>query len=278
MALAPRIRLSIGIALCAIGIALAFRAPPRFYLILTMGSWLVVDAVEDLRYGTSILRSTRTSSGRGSFFALYGLFVILGLIGDGLYGLLITDLWHYPSYGSATDYLLLYLVIYPAGGLFTYGLLRAGLGPNALVAPRERAPLGMAVTAFAVVALAALTLALLQLTIQNNWARLGFSALVFLLSLAALEGMSAARGSAGPTMLLVGRPRLLIGGLALAAFAAFFHELPNVPLHEWEYHNLPIATSIAGVPVVVLLGWTALFVTPWAAANALRSGGQDPFR
>jgi len=289
-------RLAAGLIVACLALALTQISPPRFYWALGIGTWLVVDSIEERRWGSSIIASAFRSSGsRIAAIRLYLLFAALGMLTDHILGRHIAGLWVYETYSPGLDYVLLYAVIYPVGGLFAYSLTRLclghdrtsrplymGDGPASRMVVRCESRLGcqaswLALAAVLLIGLAVTIAAGLLIQPAAPGLRLLFFGSCFLLLALALEALGIFRRSSGPLVILAdGGPAAWFGFLTAMAIGFSMHELPNLLAFEWRYQNLP-PPEIAHLSPWVFSGWSILLVLPWSAANALQTSGNDPF-
>jgi hypothetical protein len=266
-----------GATLTLVALRLSFEPVPRFYALLAMGTWLIADTCEDYWFGSGMVHSIRQSRlARRQFLALYVTLVALGVVGDFIFGRLTTALWTYPTYTTAIDFLVLYMIAYPFGGLFTYSLLRIVAGPHSLsggACSPLTARRGIAVSG-AACALISAGFALERQTL--DLAVIGFGCQCLALQML-LDTIALARNTLSPVRSLLRRPHLILPLVFVSVIAAFLHEFPNVTYHEWRYENLPLTATVAGIPVLVIAGWPLLVLGSWAAAAALQRAGRDPY-
>jgi hypothetical protein len=57
------------------------------------------------------------------FLFLYGILLVVGFHGDYIIGQVLTDFWRYPYYTTTGDWVRLYTIIYPFGGLVVLELV-----------------------------------------------------------------------------------------------------------------------------------------------------------
>lgn len=242
-----------GSALCIYAFYLAFVVRfNHFYEFLLIGLVLVLYP----------LVPTSRMPGRLYGF-LYGIFFLGGLIADLLLGLTVANLWYY-TYSTVFEYLTLYLLIYPLGGIVmvqTFLILEYMLvqKPGSAFSPRKPVKMFMFFF-FGLVVFLVFAETVVDLAFFGFWLYFAVTfTVLFLVNYMSerLSGDSFVRRVAKNP----GRYALVV--FAAAYTQAFIHEFPNVFAEQWVYQGWPFPVGVFSIPVVVFfLGWFALTVIP----------------
>ncbi len=197
-----------------------------------------------------------------NYFVLYFLGFFGGLIADFLLGLSITKLWYY-SYVSYLEYVSIYLLVYPVGGIVmiqsflvfkewfikTKGKIRVNSGN-----------LGRFSLFFFL-----LTVLTLAFRAKIMYFGFFFFSLLVLTVFFYFNYLSEKTKNKSYVRLVLQNPTQTIAVTLVVAYVqALIHEVPNVFAKQWIYQNFPFNNAMVfGVPVLVFfLGWVALVVIP----------------
>lgn len=240
-----RVQIVGGALLTALSLVAAFQySYNHFYEILLAGLFLFLRGV----------KKTVTAD-RDLFLQTYIGFVFLGIAGELIAGE-IAGLWRY-SYISPVEYGLLFLFVYPFGGLVvvqTFEILTEGVSQSdasRFFNPSVLFLLGLVLVAGSYLSYQSGTVFILQpLTV--------FGLAVFVNALSEIRsGDSFQRRLDASTL---ENTTLLI---AVTAIHAVVHEYPNVYAGQWDYIASPIMEiDLFGIPHLVLAGWLVLSVFP----------------
>jgi len=229
----------------------------HFYEVFIVGLFLVLRHM----LGRRISRHT--------YFTLYCIFVVAGLIGDLLMGLVITKLWRY-NYSHIVEYATLYTIIYPFAGivmvqsyLYCKNIVlkvRARKKIKPLLSPRDYV---------AIIILLSILLAISSYLLLNRFTplrSLSFYILASILALFTLSFYSQLHGHETLIEDIHKSPSKILATLLLATYANFLiQEIPNSYGHQWIYTNYPLNNvNFLRIPIVPLLGWSLLLLVPVA--------------
>ncbi len=186
----------------------------------------------------------------GVFLRFYTILFVVGFISDYVIGQKMTDLWVYPYYTSLFDWVRLYAIIYPFGGLAVLELvfLLAVIFGEKIVFTKKLARLDHLVDWYLVIILAASLL--LFLSSATLPAQAFFAALyaIWVLTATISLGRHLSHG--------IHWIAVLIGTTLMSVL---LHEIPNTAVFEWKYQNMPfLAQPIFEVPIFIILGWYVL--------------------
>ena len=231
----------------------------RFYSFLLVGLFMI------LKEGYRLLKNKELMSLRVFTFLYFGVFLIFGIFGDLIFGLWICKLWSYPSY-TLINYLNLYLLIYPLGGMvmvYSFALLEKLSG---IKVKENKATYKVSIRVSLILWLVGLVFLVLCFFTMPTY--VGFFIYLF-------AGISAIGLMSYLTLLIrkddllerlfIKPIKYLILIIIVAYTQGFLHEYPNVFVKEWIYHNFPYENiTFLGIPVTVLFfGWIALVVGPY---------------
>lgn len=194
------------------------------------------------------------------FFKLYLCLVVIGFIGDYIIGQQITHLWYYPYYGSTFDWLRLYLIIYPFGGLSILELtlfLSNFFNEKLSFAERKENPLQFTIDTFDYVISFSLIVILIVLPILYFFGfNLPFTDLtvygsIFWIFIATIKFCFHVRHGLHWLAILI----------TTLFMSVFLHEIPNTAVFEWKYLAAPILnTTILNLPLWIFFGWHVMLM------------------
>lgn len=206
---------------------------------------------------------------------LFLIFIPGGLIADLLLGIYVTELWYY-TYNSLWEYILLYLWIYPVGGivmvqsyLLFERLIIEDIGET--TSQKRR---------FIILLTSLLAILFTAISILYNAETAGLYTFISFLVLVLFNSQSIVRWSR-KIMTTFGlkkelnrltalevfsrKPAKYIGIILASSYIqAVIHEVPNVYGQQWIYQNMPFQElTLLGVPaVVIIFGWIGLTLIP----------------
>jgi hypothetical protein len=245
-----------------------------FYSSFVIGIFLFFDSLVHILDKTLAFTSNLERVGVTFWSIIIGFVIATDLVG----GQLIFTVWRYPPYHSALNWLLLYGIIYPVGGLSVIAMFRffdllfgrifpgrlfSLNSPEVLTRHFLRAvaileplvlliPLVLFLTGLvSLVAHLWILYFLLFLFIFFEWTFF-FDALVF-----------AFGGRPIILDLLRGEKRVILALVLSGLISASLHELINTYVHEWVYiaEKFPVTSAtLLGVPVMVFITWIPLTI------------------
>jgi hypothetical protein len=226
----------------------------HFYEIMLIGLLFILYPITKKYFKTKIL------------IQLYVLFAIIGgLIADLLIGPTIGELWYY-NYTLIFEYVLLYLIIYPLGGLvmimsFLYFLKNCKL----------KKPKKISTTPLKNIAILSLiisiTFIILKYNYNLNYSGFWFGSFFCLFIIFAINYYSEKKNKTSFISILLTNPKpVIITSLLGTYINAFIHEYPNVFAQQWVYQNMIFQNiQFLNIPLAVLVGWIILTVFPMSA-------------
>ncbi len=190
-----------------------------------------------------------------AFSKFYLFLVVLAFTADFIIGQQLADLWAYPHYNSVDDWLRLYFIIYPFGGLAVLELtyfLSGIFGEKLSFIQKPYTYIHWLVDKL----------------------DMGLLFFIFAVTLLAIGGIA---GKVYSQLMIYGFLVWMVFGtwklkyhishwlhyvsiLVTTLFASvFLHEIPNVGTFEWKYKNAPLLNQdVLGIPLWVILGWYIL--------------------
>ncbi len=193
---------------------------------------------------------------------MYRIFFVGGLIGDLFLGQIITKLWFY-TYSNYLEYLSLYLLIYPLGGIImvqTYIFLKELLFKiKSNSKTNYRYLKGLFYISF--------FLFLIILIFRKDIPYFGFCLFSFSSLVAFFWFNYKAQKLYNLSYLgeLFNKPLSVVFITFLTAYLqGLVHESPNVFARQWVYQNFPLGNmTFLGInPTVFFIGWIILTVVP----------------
>jgi len=249
-----------------------------FYFLFLIGMFFILKGAHSLIVEKEFL-SIRT------FWQVYFIFFMAGIVLDLLFVIGITKIWSYPSY-SLINYFILYLIVYPFGGfvmIYSFELLEHFFGKKPRrrrIALRHSLTFTLFLMILSFFGLVATIFYIDQFKmafvfgfiILGLWGALNF----VVLKLVQNDLLEHVFSQTAKYLLLI---------LVVAYSQGIFHEFPNVFAKEWVYANIPFMhLTFLGIPAVILfVGWLSLVLIPYSlfelvmALNRLneRTGGKS---
>ncbi len=183
---------------------------------------------------------------------------MIGFVADYVIGQKMADMWIYPYYASAFDWIRLYAIIYPFGGLAVLELifmLSALFGERIIFTKRKEMLPGKILdyldhlTDITFIGLIVVWPLFLFFSYEAPVPHLLFITTIMWVTLATLNLARHLRHGIHWLAIFIGT----------AIMSIMLHEFPNTAVFEWKYHNLPVLSqSILGIPLLALPGWYLL--------------------
>lgn len=245
-----------------------------FYSAFVIGIFLFFDAAAHLVDNSISFTSNLEHVGRTFWIILLGFIVLTDLIG----GQMIFKVWEYPPYHTWVNWLFLYVIIYPVGGLSLIAMYRFFdlVGKKILsgnwwtfskaeVLSNKILKIIFYLLPLAVIVPVGLYFSGLVAAMAANW-WLYTALFVFLFFEWTFFFDTLILASGGQTVmadLLSGNKAVIAAIMTVAFLGSFSHEVINTYVHEWVYISakFPVTTaSFLGVPVIVFATWPILTV------------------
>lgn len=211
--------------------------------------WLAL-ALLNYRHRTSLwLLRNRTHA----FLRFYLAIFVVGFLADYVIGQQIAHLWSYPYYATVFDWVRLYALIYPFGGLSILELMfliGSTLHERFVYLPRvHRAARIDLLDTTVDVCLGIILIGsplLYAIGIQLPYAITIVYAFLLWAVLTTIKLEQHLKHGLGWVAIL----------LAVLVTSVLLHEVPNTAVFEWQYHSAPILNmSLIGIPLWVVVGW-----------------------
>lgn len=251
-----------GFLLLAISIYLAiFPKFAHFYEFMILGLFLV------------FYSALQGSISKRTYLKLYFLFLGGGMLADLILGILVTKLWYY-NYTSFIEYLPLYLLIYPGGGIVliqSFIFCKHHVLKERNPRPKLNASVLRNLAIFFM--LASILLVILEFFYVLKYFGFIFYSSLTLLAFFLFNYFSQRWKKISYFGLFFNRPLPYVMITLTTAFLnALLHEVPNTFAHQWVYQNFPFGNmQVFGITsTVFFLGWAALVMIPISAYYAVR--------
>ncbi|MDO8524749.1 MAG: hypothetical protein Q7R99_03950 [bacterium] len=246
-----------GLILVIFSYILAIKKFHYFYTILVVGNFLVYNSLYYLLNKKYLLKLS-------SWLKFYVALIPGGIIADMFMGRILSSLHYYPFYGPI-NYLIIYLIIYPLGGLilvYCYSLIK-NLFKNY---KEKKISLNSTKNILIVGLFVSLFLIPITLIYKESLPSFGFwiftwitFAILFLMN---LTNLFISKNCLIKEITSLNRPAIL-SILFTMFFNGFLHELPNTFAWEWVYckNCFPVNTAILQIPLwVITLGWLGMTI------------------
>jgi len=231
----------------------AFKGFHFWYLGFIFFFWLSLGILNYRHESTLWLMENRWSRFAKYYFTL----AVLGFLADYIIGQALTGVWSYPFYNSISDWLRLYLLIYPIGGLSTIELIYflASIFREKVVLIHEDVK-NLLVTKLEFSTDILLILAIITYLISKTIIPLSHiqSIIIVLFSVWIILTTFKLKYYLKHWTHWIA----IIG--ASAILSIFVHEIPNTAVHEWKYYppHLFPDYSILGIQLWLIWGWYLL--------------------
>ncbi len=261
---------------------------PYFYSLFVVGLFLLFDGLEHRLRKFSNLNSLRSGFNVRSAF----IFLLFILVTDLIAGQVVFKIWYYPHYTSVLNWILLYLVIYPIGGLSLLVMFRVFkiLASKEFRDERfylikdparwERILIHVTFWTFPLAVFLPLVLfatGTLENVISSSLAYSVLSLFLLYQWVFCFDIVTFAyHGKPLIYDFLRGDKRVIIAIVVTGIVGATLHEVVNTFAYEWRYipERLPfIKGQLFGVPFTIFIGWvfmTAVCVAAYRMMKAIR--------
>lgn len=244
----------IGLVLIFISLYLAFvQSYNHFYEPMLLGLFLI------------LYPATKDKFNRNIYLKLYLCFFLMALFADLLIGVALAELWHY-TYSFIFEYILLYLWVYPLGGLVMVQsfLLFYQTTSNS----RRRINLFRLKFGIWLSGIMMLVLFLFKPLFQLNYFSplLGFFMCLCLFCI--INFFAEKTRQISLLRLLMDKPKQIVVAILSGTYLnAFLHEYPNLFARQWIYSsNWPFeGVTVLGTPISILIAWVFLMIGPVSA-------------
>lgn len=260
-----------------------------FYSSFVIGLFLFFDSAAHILDRSLSFSSNLERVGRTFWIVLGGFIILTDLIG----GQMVFTVWEYPPYHTWLNWVLLYLIIYPVGGLSLIAMYRffnlvfAKILPGkffTLVQPEILAERVLQVI-FCLLPLAVIIPAILYFSgyvavLSRQWWPYFLLFLFLFVEWTFFFDVLIAAFGGRPILadFLAGEKKVILAIVISGLLGAFLHEVINTYVHEWTYvaENFPLTqTLFLGVPVMVFVAWiplTIVCVQAYRFAQVVRNG------
>lgn len=231
----------------------AFKGFVEWYAGFVIFFWISL-GILNFRHQTSLwLVKNRPHS-----FIRYFIFLfILGFFADYVLGQKLANLWSYPLYDSSWDWIRLYLIVYPFGGLTVIELiyfLGSILKEKFVLRVPAVTPVADKLSSIVDGLLIGVLVLYLISTFVVRIPNLRFMLFSLLLCWVVIMTIKLRYH------LQHGLQWIVILFITLF-MSLFLHEIPNTAVYEWRYHQAPFLNqAIFDVPLWVFFGWYLLIL------------------
>tara|TARA_Y100000310_G_scaffold311958_2_gene358770 strand:+ start:238 stop:1011 length:774 start_codon:yes stop_codon:yes gene_type:complete len=242
-----------------------------------LGYWLFFDAIEMSLYGTSILQKIKNKWRLGLYLLFAG--ALIGLVLD-FFGVYISKVWQYPVINTPFELLMLYidwglviLMVYSSYRVFLY-LAKELVGRVGIKLASKRVEKRI----YPVLGIISVILLIVPFVFQLFFSTESISIIsigaVFLGLWFLAEYVEYQRMERSLLKdILDGYWTPLIAIVAGSVVLGLVWETMNLPVKAWIYTNIPLSNvQILGVPLLIIIGWPALFVIYLSSYRALFKG------
>ena len=221
--------------------------------------------------------------GERTYIMLYIMFILAGVVVDLFMGMMMANLWYY-TYSSLIEYIVLYLMVYPIGGivmvqnfLIFKNLFTSNAKKWAVINLKTLKILTVFFIIFSIILFAT------EMGLGTPYLASFFSIIftAFLILNYIAERPAYLRGKKGISyirILLESPKACILATLGTSYVHGIIHEVPNTFAMQWVYHGWPLKDfTILGLPGFgLLVGWVALTVVPVSAYySQLKLRGQS---
>lgn len=231
----------------------AFRGFHFWYLGFVFFFWLAL-GILNYRHETTVwLLKNRFSR----FATYFTVLAILGFIADYVIGQVLAGFWVYPFYTSLWDWVRLYLLIYPLGGMCVLELiyLLAAMSKERVVLIHKD------INGFPIHKILILNEIFLLITVGLCLAFRSVLATPYISTIIVILFSSWVILTTFKLKYYIKHWTHWIGIIgATAILSIFLHEIPNTAVYEWRYYNPPLFPdySIFGIQLWLVWGWYLL--------------------
>ncbi len=225
----------------------------HFYEVMLLGIFLILYPFTKNKFNLNI------------YFKLYlFFFLITGLLADLIFGVLLGEVWYY-NYNSIFEYILLYLFIYPFGGLVmikSFLIFYKDKTYSKVKIPLNYLKIG-SLASFLILIL----FLLLKYLYNVKYSGFFLASFIWIFLFFYLNYLCEGQNRTSFIRILINNPKRTIFAILLGTYInAILHEFPNLYSNQWVYQNIIFENiSLFGIPVIVLVGWLALTIVPVSA-------------
>lgn len=245
-----------------------------FYSTFVIGVFLFFDSLAHLLNRSLAFSSNLERIGRTFWALIVGFIVATDFVG----GQIIFSVWRYPPYASFANWVLLYIIIYPVGGLSVIAMFRffdtvfASLIPgrlfnfqNAELWTKRILKLIFVFSPLVLIIPLVLYFAGLVPVVSGNWFVYSLLFLFIFFEWTFFFDCLVMAFGGRPILLdiLRGEKKTIMALLVSGLLSAFLHEIVNTYVHEWVYlaDKFPVtAATFLGVPIMVFITWVPLTI------------------
>lgn len=278
-----------GLFLFSAGAAVIWRFS-YFYSSFVIGLFLFFDACSHLLDKSISFSSNLNRIGKTFWVILFFFIFFTDLVA----GQIIFTVWQYPPYKGFVNWLLLYLIVYPVGGLSLiamfrfFDLLFSKILPGSFFKVKAAMMLTKRILKIILLFLP-LSIAipmgiylsgLVKIIAQNQALYSAIFIFLFFEWTFFFDVLILAFGGRPILLdLIEGEKKVFLAILVSGLLGAFLHEVINTFVHEWVYvtKNFPVTSAtFLGVPVVVFVAWiplTIVCVQAYRLGTVLKEGG-----
>jgi len=260
-----------------------------FYSSFVIGLFLFFDSMAHLIDRSLAFTSNLERVGK-TFWMVVGIFIILtDLIG----GQIVFTVWKYPPYHSWLNWILLYLIIYPVGGLSQiamyrfFDLLFNMIFPGNFfkvgnLQPITKKILRIFFWTLPLVLIIPLSLyfsGVMGIIVASWWLYFFLFVFLFIEWTFFFDILIDAFGGRPILLdLIEGRRKTILAVVVSGILGASLHEIINTYVHEWVYlaDKFPVTSAtLLGVPVMVFVGWipmTIVCAQAYRLATVIKDG------
>lgn len=261
-----------------------------FYSSFVIGLFLFFDAATHLLDKSISFSSNLNRIGKTFWMVLFFFIFFTDLVA----GQIIFSVWQYPPYKGFINWVLLYLIIYPVGGLSLiamfrfFDLLFGKIFPGKFFQIKEAARFTKKTLKIILLALPVAMMIpvglyfskLVEIFAQNQVLYSFIFIFLFFEWTFFFDILILAFGGKPILLDLIrGEKKVFLAILVSGLLGAFLHEVINTFVHEWVYvtKNFPVTpATFLGVPVVVFVAWiplTIVCVQAYRLGTVIKEGG-----
>ncbi len=246
-----------------------------WYLPFLVGSWFFFDFI-DFKYRKTSILSKLLQGNLEKVLIVYLMWALMGLFLDVFFGIILGELWFYPSHNRGIHFLYPPLLIYPLGAFSVYELY---YGVRGFVGKKFKELKIIETKGKELIAKLQLLIALISGIIPFVFLLLGQTGFIkellvvlMVLNIFAFDALQYILSKKSILFNLINLNKLEIITLAISLFlSVLLHEFPNVFAKEWVYQNIPfVSVELFGIPLIVAtIGWLFLIVNVVGSGNAI---------
>lgn len=248
-----------------------------WYLPFLIGSWLLFDFI-DFKYRKISILSILLKGKWKRVLSVYLTWAFIGLILD-VFGVLIGELWFYPSHNRGIHFLYPPLLIYPLGAFSVYELYYAVKGFVTKKFKDKRKinqtkKKKLIAKSLLLISIFSGIIPFIFLLLKQTLFIKELFVILMVLNIFAFDAIQYLLLKKSILFNLLNLNKTEIIALIFSLFlSVLLHEYPNVFAKEWVYQNIPfISIELFGIPVIVAtVGWIFLIVNVVSSGNLFLS-------